>query len=216
MSYNLNIRSILCAFYLRTSGYDIERMSTFIGFNGCLGFERMFHRGMKQVVTKMTEICSEILHEARENEIKDTVLEKENNINQPNSHLNKVDITVSYDMGWFKRSSGWHFDSMPGHGFLIGGRTENIIAMGVMKKRWRICICSSRRGVEPPVHSCVVNHFESSGAMESTLVLKLTKEIFEDSKHGVFLKEIVTDDDSTLRSHLRNACKGGKLPNMIP
>jgi hypothetical protein len=216
MSYNINVRSMLCAFYLGTSGYDIERMSTFLGFNGGLGFERMFHRSMNEVVSKLVEICSEIILEAREKEIEETIKDKQQHSNNSNLQFDKVGITASYDMGWSKRSSGRHFDSMTGHGFLIGGRTKNVIAMGVMKKRCRICMRSSRCGVEPPVHSCVVNHFGSSGAMESTLALKLTKQIFEDSKHRVYLEEIVTDDDSTLRSHLQNEHKGGKLPDMIP
>ena len=40
----------------------------------------------------------------------------------------------------------------------------------------------------------MVNNFESSGAMKVSLALRLTKE----------LQAIVTDDHSTLRSHLRN------------
>ena len=35
-------------------------------------------------------------------------------------------------------------------------------------------------------------------------------------EHRVYLEEIVTDDDSTLRLHLQNACNGGKLLNIIP
>ena len=71
------------------------------------------------------KIYSEIVLEAREKEIQATILEKRSNLDHSNSHINKVGITASYDMGWSKRSSGRHFDSMTGHGFLIGGRTKN-------------------------------------------------------------------------------------------
>ena len=99
-------------------------MSTFIGFNGGIGFEKIFHRGMKQVVMKIKEICSEIVHDAREKGINATIIRGESLNNQPNSHLGKFGITASYDMGWSKRSSGRHFDSMTEHGFLIGGRAK--------------------------------------------------------------------------------------------
>ena len=62
----------------------------------------------------------------------------------------------------------------------------------------------------------VVDSFGSSGTIESTLARKLTKKIFEESEHRVYLYKTVTDDDSTLRSHLQNECNGGKPPNMIP
>ena len=235
ITYDLNLRSILCAFYLGTSGYDVERMSTFVGFHGGLGFERLFYRNIPLVIPRIKDVCNKIIHDARLDEIRACIkqkypeLEDTKLLEDPIEYLKRnrtlsthtltepsLAIIASYDMGWSKRSSGRHYDSMTGHGFLIGGLTKNVIAMGVMKKKCRICLKASREAKEPPVHSCQVNHFGSSGAMESSLALKLTNEIYEQSRGTVHLGSIVTDDDSTLRSQLQNQVNGGKLIDQIP
>ena len=43
-------------------------------------------------------------------------------------------LAVSYDMGWQKRSTGRRFDSMSGHGFIIGCRSGKIIGLDVKGK----------------------------------------------------------------------------------
>ena len=39
----------------------------------------------------------------------------------------KIGLTVSYDMGWNKRSSGHRYDSLSGHAFIIDAYTRRII-----------------------------------------------------------------------------------------
>ena len=48
--------------------------------------------------------------------------------------LNTLGLTVSYDMGWQKRSTGGRYDSMSGHGFIIGCRSKKIIGVDVRGK----------------------------------------------------------------------------------
>ena len=114
---------------------------------------------------------NKIIHEARLDEIRACIREQypesintetlENPINYlenrraKNNHTlgdSSIEIVASYDMSWSIRSSGRHYDSMKGHGFLIGGIKKNIIAMGVIKKKCRIYIKSSREENELPVH----------------------------------------------------------------
>ena len=44
-------------------------------------------------------------------------------INKKQGEREKVGLTVSYDMGWNKCSSGNRYDSLSGHAFIIGAYT---------------------------------------------------------------------------------------------
>ena len=50
---------------------------------------------------------------------------------------NKVKLTVTYYMGWQRRSSGNRYDSYSGHAFIIGGRSKGIIGMVLNYKSLR-------------------------------------------------------------------------------
>ena len=52
---------------------------------------------------------------------------------------NKVKLTVTYDMGWQKRSSGRRYDSSSGHAFIIGARSKGIIVMVLYSKAFQKC-----------------------------------------------------------------------------
>ena len=51
--------------------------------------------------------------------------------------------------------------------------------------------------------------------MEAGLAFDLVIKIHEMFKGLVYVKEIITDNDSTMRSHLKNIMNGGKLPDTI-
>ena len=48
-----------------------------------------------------------------------------------------VGIIVSYDMVWQKRSTGRIYDSLSGHGFIIGCSTGKVVALAVREKNVR-------------------------------------------------------------------------------
>ena len=48
-----------------------------------------------------------------------------------NDNLPSLGLTVSYDMGWQRRSGGRVYDSISGHGFLIGCRSKKVINFGI-------------------------------------------------------------------------------------
>ena len=90
--------------------------------------------------------------EALQDEIKDT-LERNNQSyvewcaqtdNEKNK--NKVKLTVTYDMGWQKRSSGRRYDSSSGHTFIIGTKSKGIIGMVLYSKSCRKCDAAEKRG----------------------------------------------------------------------
>ena len=65
-----------------------------------------------------------------------------------------VKLTVSYDVGWQKRSSGNKFDSLSSHAFMIGSRTRKITNCVVNSKMCATCIECELRNVEHKQHNC--------------------------------------------------------------
>ena len=51
--------------------------------------------------------------------------------------------------------------------------------------------------------------------MEATVAIELSIDL-HDGDYGIFIDKIVSDDDSTMRSHLVHEEQGGKLPLHIP
>ena len=66
-------------------------------------------------------------------------------------------------------------------------------------------------------HLCTVNHVGSSGSMEGDAALDLTKYLFNKNRGRVYLKELVSDNDSTMRSLLQHKAnhEKDKLPDNI-
>ena len=61
----------------------------------------------------------------------------------------------------------------------------------------------------------MVNHSGSSGSMECALALVMLIEINE-STQKMHINQIVTDDDTTMRSNIKHECNKAKLPLEIP
>ena len=74
-----------------------------------------------------------------------------------NNEKEQVKLTVSFDMGWNKRTSGNRYDSLSGHAFYIGCLTQQIICAIVTAKQCRICSLNELKGIEPPEHNCPKN-----------------------------------------------------------
>ena len=66
-------------------------------------------------------------------------------LKQTRGKNNKVKLTVTYDMGWQKRSSGRRYDSSSGHSFIIGARIKGIIGMVLYSKACRNCDAAENR-----------------------------------------------------------------------
>ena len=75
------------------------------------------------------------IEEVLQDEIKDTLEQKNKSYvnwyarSDKGKNKNKVKLTVTYDMGWQKRSSGRRYDTSSGHAFIIGGISKGIIGM---------------------------------------------------------------------------------------
>ena len=87
-----------------------------------------------------------------------------------------VGIQCSYDMGWQKRGRG--FNSLTGHGAVMGLKTGKVMGYSSRNKRCRFC--DSPRGEENGIHTikhdCRKNHRGSSKIMETDVACQLFKE----------------------------------------
>ena len=147
----MNIRAILTSYYVGIGGYDIGSIANFFGLHGGQNWERSFNRHSPELHNTLLDLSQVIKEEALVKEVEVTIREtlkgkysqiiideavsnfiKGNYDNVPMEILT-VGIAVFFDMGWQKRSTGRLYDSMSGHGYLIGCRTKNILGFGLKK-----------------------------------------------------------------------------------
>ena len=121
-----------------------------------------------------------------------------NNENKYKQYKNKkitIALTVSFDMGWSKRSSGNIYDLISGRALKIGVLSDKILTAAVSSKMCITCSKAESIGEEPPDHICPKNYEGSSKAMEIDAALHLYKSTFYNSNKQLTLKAIVTDDE---------------------
>ena len=230
-----NVRAILASFYLGTGADDIGNALSFMGVPGGHSWKNHFFRHSEEVNSKIIGLGEEIVREGLEGEITSVIKEKlgdkystadvdkyiSNFFNdEPDIPVDilTIGLTVSYDMGWQKRSAGRIYDSLSGHGFMIGCNTGKVVAVAVRAKKCNKCTIANRKEVESKAHYCPVNHDGSSGSMEAIVALYLTTDVHTNSKGKVYIEALVSDDDFTMRmllKHKDNHPKG-KLSCMIP
>ena len=141
---------------------------------------------------------------AREEEVKATVGE-EKLVQWKNKEINgkEVLLTVSYNMGWNKRSLGNKYDSVSGHGFILGGITKKVLNHKCISKQCSKCCIAKKKNTPPPEHECPRNHEGSSKSMEVEAIYRMTIESFR--HHNYHLHTIIADDDTTMKSNLRHS-----------
>ena len=103
-------------------------------------------------------------------------------------------LVVCYDIWWQARGSGRSYNSMTGHGTLIGHHTGTIVGYGAKS----LVKCVMKQKITNTViktHNCCKNWDGTSKAMETGLAVDQLQIIEANwSKGGVF----VMDDDSTI------------------
>jgi hypothetical protein len=112
-------------------------------------------------------------------------------------------LDASYDMAWQQKGSGHQYNSMSGHGCLIGSLTRRIIGMVIKSKLCNRCNVAKKK--DPTLadgdhnNICWKNHTGTSGSMESAGLVELVTSTFE--KHHAIIKRLCCDDDSSIRAN---------------
>ena len=106
---------------------------------------RSMSRHQAFVGSKIKEITEREMKLALQMELEATIVHEESQeyyekwIKESKTTRRKFGLTVSYDMGWQRRSSGNNYASLSGHAFLIGGHTRRVIGCVVFSKKCSIC-----------------------------------------------------------------------------
>jgi hypothetical protein len=116
-------------------------------------------------------------------------------------------IHVSYDMGWQK--SAKTYDSMSGHGLMIGNRTKTVVAFQSYSKACGVCERHEKKIQKDgtpnlPVneHHCPKNHTGSSKGMEAKAALDCVHQIWTHDEIAAFVEIICIDDDASTKAYL--------------
>ena len=152
LDFEVNLRAVLLPFQLGLGGSDIAKMLAMFGLRGSLSFETNFTRNSAEIMSKIRTECDLIIQEALGDEIIEALKIKENDeaaVKDWNLEIDLIKnkkfedlpeslgphlLTVSYDMGWQKRSTGRNYDSLSGHGFYVGYSSGKVVRAGVLQK----------------------------------------------------------------------------------
>ena len=218
--YDLNLRLAIGTLVSGSGGTNMSELFSFLGFPHAKGFhKRAFPVCESKTGISQRKVAKELMEEAKICEVR-MQLESEKKSYEKLKQCEKeqVQLTVSFDMGWSKRSSGHRYDSLSGHAFMCGCRSGIIVSAIITAKECRLCSYYEAQSKEPPSHDYPRNYSTSSKAMESDAALSLYETIFYDSKKKIALRRVVSDDDSTMRALLKRSGnhKRGKLNPEIP
>jgi hypothetical protein len=127
--------------------------------------------------------------------------------------------SVSYDMGWQKAKKT--YDSLSGHGLMIGDRTKNVVAFQNFSKACLKCDLhrknmSKLKTPDVPVeqHHCPKNYSGSSKGMEAQAALDCVNQIWTHEEIVAFIDVVCIDDDATTRAYLAHCFRDLELKGL--
>ena len=153
LDHDINVRAVLSSYYIGTGPADIGNVAAFLGMPGAHSFSRNYYDSSEHVNDLIISHCQKIICKSMDREVQKTICEVllkcgKYTKNEIQSHtaafmrgdkklpeeIERVGIGASYDIGWQGRGTGKVFDSLSGHGYLIGCRTGDVISMGIRPK----------------------------------------------------------------------------------
>jgi hypothetical protein len=120
---------------------------------------------------------------------------------------NPTGCTFTFDGAWNKRAIGHSAGHSPtSHHMAIGARSGLICNVVIYSQRCRRCEKADHDGVDPPRHRCPKNFSKakSSKSMEPSGAVQNVIDIFVKSEGKVYVYQIVTDDDSSVRANTKH------------
>lgn len=214
-SYAINCQFVLCLIQNGCGSTEGESLMTYLDLPNAPSFKKKtFARIQEKMRPEIKQMSNKCLEDARNEEIERTIGEEMfKKFEKKELHASQVPLTVMYDMGWNKRSSGNKYDSISGHGFLLGGNSRKILNYRCMSKCCKKCTIAERMKQEPMKHECPKNHQGSSKSMECEAIYLMVKDSFYNQQFTCSV--IVSDDDSTMKSNLKHSweqkIKEGKM-----
>ena len=222
--YDLNVRVVLATMAIGCGGSDLSDFLSLLDIPNCASFGNNAFNKIESCIGRNLRSCGiEAMEEALKEEVRLTNIangvDHDEWLKIPINQRPQVLLTVSFDMGWQKRSSGNRYDSLSGHAFMIGARTKNIIQCNVSSKLCMTCYHAERLNKTPRTHHCPKNYYASSKAIEADTALTLCKTLYDSTQGSITIGFIVADDDSSMKAKLQHKTKThktGSLPDNIP
>ena len=182
---------------------ESETMLNFLDLPHGNTFKKSTFSSVQSLIRKcIVGISNASMKEALEEEIKLSVSEELfERWKKGDATSKEVELTCSYDMGWNKRSSGHKYDSISGHGFLMGGMNKKILNHRCLSKVCARCSRAIKDNIVVEDHECPRNHDGSSKSMETEAIFQMVTEASHDLNYTV--GTIISDDDSTMKSNLK-------------
>ena len=206
-SYALNCQLVLALMQIGCGNAESETMLNFLDLPHGSTFKKSTFSRIQSALRKETVLISdESMTKATGAEIEATVSEDlyKKWLKKKNT-ANEIKLTISYEMGWNKRSSGHKYDSISGHGFVVGGFTKKIMNHRCLSKCCSICDKAKRKSTVPEQHECPSNHDGSSKSMETEAIFRMVKDAVYNKKYTI--ATIISDDDSTMKANLKHSLK---------
>ena len=209
--FALNIKMVLAMQSIGKGGKAAGNILAFLDLPRSKSFATRTFGAVESVIGKaQRDLSDRLIAEALKNEIiaqmkKDKFeISYDEWIALPPDERETILLTISFDMGWQKRSSGRRYDSLSGHAFAIGGLTKKVIACEVVCKHCQLCETRKAAGKEKDeAHECPANYVGSSKGMESWAAVKMIREGYV-HQNGFTVGAVCMDDDSTTKSQLRH------------
>jgi hypothetical protein len=140
-------------------------------------------------------------------------------------------IDVSYNMGWQKAKKT--YDSLLGHGPMIGNATGNVVAFQNFSSACGFCdrhqkkeaknakdnkvtndrtndmpvpsLTADVANVPVPIHSCPKNYSGSSKGMEAKAALNCVEQVWSHKEVSAFISIICINTDATTKAYLQHS-----------
>ena len=151
LDYDANIFAILGPYMNGTGQRDASMSLSLLDLPSSRNFKRNISRHQSFIGEKIQAVSEKEMDLAMEMEIKETIMNEKGEkyykewVGKAQGYRQKIGLTVSYDMGWNKRSSGHRYDSLSGHAFIIGAYTRRIIGCVVFCKTCATCNMRERK-----------------------------------------------------------------------
>ncbi|XP_077277842.1 uncharacterized protein LOC143906004 [Temnothorax americanus] len=111
----------------------------------------------------------------------------------PTDWSGMVSLKASYDAGWQKRGTGHCYNSLTGHGSLIGYYSGLVLAYATRTKKCAMC----EKGHKPSDHDCRLNFDRSAKAMEPDMAVELIAKNDLLTEANVAIAVLIADDDAS-------------------
>ncbi|XP_024892943.1 uncharacterized protein LOC112468124 [Temnothorax curvispinosus] len=111
----------------------------------------------------------------------------------PTDWSGMVPLKASYDAGWQKRGTGHCYNSLAGHGSLIGYYSGLVLAYATRTKKCTMC----EKVHEPSDHNCRLNFDRSAKAMEPDIAVEQIAKNDLLTEANVAIAVLIADDDAS-------------------